>query len=111
MLQEKKFKPRALSVLAQHLGLAKQLGDAAHYRHGLLPRHESVQTHAEMRIGREAARHAQGKSNFLAMGALPRNSRKSNIIDFRICAPRAAAGDGNFELAGQIVEVGISAKL
>src|SRR5882762_10141503 len=47
-----------------HFGFAKEFGDTAHNRNGLFPPHESVQTHAKMRIGGKSAGHAQRKSNF-----------------------------------------------
>src|SRR6267154_6499089 len=41
MLQEKKFQPGALAVLAQHFRLAEQLGHSPYNRDGLPPPHES----------------------------------------------------------------------
>src|SRR5260221_13339863 len=111
MLQEKKFQPGALAVLAEHLGFAKQLRHTAYNRDSLLPPHESVQANAEVRIGGETTGHAQRESDFLSVQALSRDSSKSNIIDFGIGAPRPATSDGNLELARQIIELGIAAKL
>src|SRR6202035_1276227 len=70
-----------------------------------------VEANAKMRIGGKPARHAQRESNLLAMQTPPRNGSEPDIIDFRIGAPGPATGDGNFELAGKIVELRVAAKL
>src|SRR5258708_23222550 len=111
MLQEKKFQPGALAVLAEHLGFAKELRHTAHNGDSLLPTHESVQANAEVRIGGETTGHAHRESDFLSVQALSRDSSKSDVINLGIRAPRPATGDGNLKLARQIVELGIAAKL
>src|SRR6202158_235015 len=111
MLQEQKFQPGALPVLAEHFGFTKELRHAAYDRDSLLPPHESVQANAEVRISRETPGHAHRESDLIPVQALSRDRSKSDIIDLRIRAPRTATGDGNLKLARQIVELGIAAKL
>jgi hypothetical protein len=97
--------------LAQHLRFSKEFRDSAYNRDGLLPTHERVQANAEMRISGKPSRHAQRKSDFLPVQAIPRDCGKPDVIDFRISAPRAAAGDGDLELARQVVKLGIAAQM
>src|SRR5712675_646359 len=73
MLQEKKFQPGALAVLAQHFGLAEQFRHAAYNRDRLLPSDESVQANAKMRIRRETASHTQRETDLVTMRTLSRN--------------------------------------
>src|SRR6266404_9405920 len=107
MLQEKKFQPSALAVLAQHFGLAEQFRHAAYNRDRLLSSDESVQANAEMRISGETTGHAQRKPDLVAMQTLSRDGSQTHIIDFGIRAPGSAAGNRNFELARQIVKLGV----
>src|SRR6267154_2751549 len=110
MLQEQKLKPSALAILAKHFRFAKQLRHAAYDGDNLLPLDESVEPNAKMRIGRKPARDAQGKSDLLTIEPLSRNGGEAYIVDFWIRAPGPAAGDGNFELARQIIELRIAAQ-
>src|SRR5713226_7933473 len=59
MLQEKKFQPGPLAVLAEHFRFTKELRHTAYNGDNLLPPHEGVQANAEVGIGGEAASHAQ----------------------------------------------------
>src|SRR5216683_665658 len=111
VLQEKKLQPRTLAVLAEHFRFTKELRHAAYHGDSLLPPHESVQANAKLRIGGKTASHAQRKSDLIEVQSLSRDSSKSDIIDLGIRAPRMATGDRNLELARQIVELGIAAKL
>src|SRR5882757_9870298 len=111
MLQEKKFQPGALAVLAQHFGLAEQFRHAAYNRDRLLPSDESVQANAKMRIGGETPSHTQRETDLVTMQTLSRDGCQTHIIDFGICAPGLAAGNGHLELARQIVKLGVTAQL
>src|SRR5208282_556972 len=103
--EEQKLEASPLTVLAQHAGLAEHLGDSPNHRHYLLPLDECVQPHAQVRVGGQAAADAKRKTNLGP--AVPRagDSRQTYVIDFRIGAPRPAAGDADFELARQVVEL------
>src|SRR6267154_3903452 len=64
-----------------------------------------------MRIRRETTSDAQRETDLVAMQTLSRDCGKPDIIDLRIRAPRAAASNGNLELPGQIVKLGVAAQL
>ena len=63
-----------------------------------------------MRIGGQSAAHSQGKTNFL-LAAVAYRGGQAHIVNFWIGAPVAAARDGNFEFARQIIELRVAAKL
>ena len=107
MFEEQKLEPGALPVLAQHFALAENLGDALEDRDHLVTLHEGVEPDGQMRIGRQAAAHPQGETNF-GISARAANRGQADIIDFGIGAPHAASGDADFELARQIVEIGVA---
>src|SRR5258708_6444431 len=111
MLQEKKFQPGALAVLAQDFRLTKQLRHAAYHRDRLLPTDESVQANAEMWIGGETASHTQRETDLVTMQTLSCDGSQTHIIDFGIRAPGTAASNGHLELARQIVKLGVAAQL
>jgi len=50
----------------------------------------------------------QRKADFLAAVASAACGGEANVVDFGIGAPVRAAGDGDFEFAGEIVELGIA---
>ena len=60
-----------------------------------------------MWIGRKAATHAQGETNF-RICTRAANCSKSNIIDLGIGAPDPASRDADFEFTRQIVELAIA---
>ncbi len=64
-----------------------------------------------MRIGGEAATDAQGEAHFAPAVAMTGGSGEADVVDFRIGAPVAAAGDGNFKFAREIVKLGVAAEL
>ena len=76
-----------------------------------MPLDEGVELDSEMRLGRQAAGDAEGESDFFSTVAGAARSRKSDVIDFGVGAPIGAAGDGDFEFAREIVELGIAAQL
>src|SRR5439155_13188283 len=98
----------ALAVLSEAVRLAEDLGYALDHGHHLVPAHEGVQAHRKMRFRREPAAHAQGESNLGMPVKRPRESGQSNVVDLRIRAPDAAAGDRDLELARQVVEVTVA---
>src|SRR5579859_1741238 len=63
-----------------------------------------------MRFGGKAATDAKGKAVLDIATANAPCSGKGNVIDFRVAAPGAAAGDGHLEFARQIVKLAIAAE-
>src|SRR5579864_6626073 len=108
MPQEKKLQPSALTVFAQHVGIAKQFGNAFDHRQRLVPSNERVQARSEIGFGGKATGNAKRKTNLWLTANFPSNRGEPDVIDLGIRAPHAASGNRNFELARQIVEVGIS---
>src|SRR5262249_10827884 len=68
----------------------------------------SRRTNAVRRVRGKAAANAQRKSDLLPTVACARCCREADVVDFRIGAPVAAAGDGHFELTRQVVELGVA---
>src|SRR5581483_1317700 len=64
-----------------------------------------------MGIGREPAADAQREANLFIPKPVPLRSGESDIIDLRERAPAPASSCSDFELAGQVVELGVSRKL
>ena len=63
-----------------------------------------------MRIGGETAAYAYGESGFDTADAPAGDGSEADVVDLGIIAPRAAAGDGHLELAGEIVKLGVAAQ-
>src|SRR6266550_1283062 len=105
--QEEELQARALAVFAQDVGVAEEFGHALDHRHNLIPADERVQARAEIGLCRKSTGNSQGETN-LGLAANRAGYRgQSNVVDFRIRAPHGASGDGDLELAREIVEVGI----
>src|SRR5262249_48310162 len=104
MFKKEKLQSCLLTALAQHVAGAKDLRHAARGGDDLLRTDEGVQTDAKVRMRGKSAGHAQRESNFHVAAALPRDRSETNVVDFRIRAPVAAASDGHLELARQIVK-------
>ena len=111
MLEEEKFEAGAFAALAQNFAGAENFGDAADHRDDLFGLDESSSAHGEMRIGGEAAADAQRRSRLRAGRAMASGGGEADVVDLRIGAPVAAAGDGNFEFAREIVKLGVAAEL
>ena len=100
---EEIFHAGALAAFAQTLLVAENFGYAANDSDGLVGKNKSVQPHGDMRLPRESAADAKRVANLAVM--LYRG--KANVVDLRIAAPRGAAGDRDFELARQVIELRI----
>jgi hypothetical protein len=107
MPQEEKLQACPLAVFAQLIGVAKQLGDSPDHRQNLVPAHESIQRRAQVGFGGKSAAHAQCKANLRLSMNHTLGRGEADIVDLRIRAPDAASGDGDLELARQIVELGV----
>ena len=105
--QEQKFQARALPMLTQYIGVAKQLRDPFDHWKNLIPAHESIQPRRQIRFSREPPGHAQRKSDFIFSVRAASLRGQTHIINFGIRAPDAASSDRHLELARQVVEFGI----
>ena len=105
--QEQELQAGALAVFAQHVRVAEQFGDAPDHRQHLVPAHERVEARAQIRLGREPAGNAQGEADLRLSANHASDRGQADIVDLRIRAPHAASGDRDFELARQVVELGI----
>src|SRR5580658_3204745 len=108
MLQEKELEAGAFPVLAQDLGFSENFRDTACNGHDLIPLDEGIQASRKVRIGGQSATHAHRKARFGAIQTVSGNGGEPDVVDFGIGTPGAAASDGYFELAGQIVELGVA---
>ncbi len=71
--------------------------------HSLVGAQESVEADGEMRLVGKAAADADGEADFtVACGG-----READVVDLGVAAPGGAAGGGDFELARQVVELGV----
>src|SRR6516165_9789532 len=61
-----------------------------------------------MRLGREATADSNRESVLNLATANAAGSGKGHVVDFGVAAPGAASGHGDFELAGQIVELPVA---
>ena len=95
-------------MLAQDFGIAKQFRDAFHHGQNLIPAHERIQPCSEIRFSRKTAGDTQREADLRPSANRALNRSQTDVVNLRIRAPYAATGDGNFELAGQVVEVGIA---
>ena len=90
-----------LQTLAQD---RQKFRDAFEHGQHLLPAHKGIQANTKVRIGRQPSANTQREPDLRAAA----NRRQSDIVNLRIRAPNPASRDRYFELARQIVEVGIS---
>ena len=103
MVQEEELETGLLAILSKDIAVTEDLRDALDHREGLPPRHERVEPLGEMRIGGEPAAHPHRKAG--QAGVRVAHRRQTDIVDLRVRAPDAAAGDGHLELARQVVEL------
>lgn len=103
MIEEEKLEPRLLAVLAEHVAVAEDLGDALDHREHLLRTHERVEAGGEVRLGREPAAHPQRVAHVAGVAVADRG--EPHIVDLGIAAPEPAAGDRDLVLARQVVEL------
>src|SRR5580700_4677371 len=97
-------------MLPQLGGLAKQFSDALDNGFDLIPANECVETGRKMRFGRESSAYSQRKTGFRFPIQRARDGSQPDVIDLRVSAPDAAARNGNFELARQVVKLGITSE-
>ena len=71
----------------------------------LVGKHEGIEANREMRLVGESAADAQREADLARCAA---HGGEADVVDLRIGAPRGAAGDGDLELARQVVELGIA---
>src|SRR5258706_3702681 len=108
--KEEKFQPRPLTMSTKSSGTAEKLRHTPNCVDDLIPAHKNIQANRQMRIRREPTAHSKGEASLCLSTKLARDRRQPNIVDLRIRAPVAATRQRNFELAGQIVELGIAGK-
>jgi hypothetical protein len=101
--QEEVLDAGAVAAFAQALLVAEDFGDGANDADGLIGQDEGVEANGEMGLVGEAAADAQRVADF----AVVLHGGEANVVDLRIAAPGRAAGDGDFELARQVVELGL----
>ena len=118
VLEEEIFHARFFARVAKNFGIAEEGGNGADHGNNLVPLDEGVERNGEMRLRGEAAGYTEGKTGFeisgewrSAIAKASADSDERDVVDFGVGAPVGAGGDGNFEFAGEIVEVGIAAKL
>src|SRR6185437_10643428 len=99
--QEKIFETGAIAAFAQDRLVAEDFGDGVNRSGRLLGSKKRIQTHGEMRLVGEAAADTKREADF----PIALRGGKRDVIDLGVIAPGAAAGGGNLEFAGQIVEV------
>ena len=64
-----------------------------------------------MRFGRETTAYTQGESGLRTSVESAGDRRQADVVDLRIGAPDAAAGNRDFELAREIVKFGVAREL
>src|ERR1700723_1355490 len=110
LLEEQKLQASAFAAIAQNIGTAENFRDTSNYGKHLSPFDKCVQAHSQMRLGRKPATNADREAGLRAGAAFADDRGKADVVNLRVGAPRAAAGDGNLELARQIIKIGISGK-
>src|SRR5215472_980545 len=111
MLQEKEFESGLFAGLPEDFALLENFGDSADDGNHLVPLDEGVEFYREVGLGGKAAGDAEGKTNFFAAMAGATRGGEADVINFGVGAPVGAAGDGDFVLAREIVELGITGEL
>src|SRR5262249_34300215 len=110
LFKEQKLQPGFFAALTKHLPGAEDFSDASRDSDNLIRQNESVQPNTEMRIRRKPSADAQREPDFTQAIAKTLRRSEADIVDFRIGTPVAASGDGNFELAREVVELRIAAQ-
>src|SRR5579863_1301381 len=102
-LHEEVFQAGAVAALAERHLVAKDLGDTTNGGDGLAGLEEDVQPDGKVRFVGETAAHAKRIAGF----SVVLHGGQADVVNFRIRAPRRTAGGRDFELARQVVEIGI----
>src|ERR1700675_727621 len=108
VFEEEKFEAGLFPALTQNFAGAEDFGHTANDRDDLFGLNESVEGDGQVRIGGQTAADAQREACFGLSCATSSRGGEADVIDFGIGAPVAAAGDGNFKFARQIVKLGIT---
>ena len=97
-------------MLAEILAIAEYFGNGTGDGNDLLPAHERIQRHGEMRVGGEASGDAERKSDLVVLVAAncAACGGKADVVDLGIDAPGSASGNRDLELTGKIVEISIA---
>src|ERR1700722_9978371 len=103
VLHEEVFNAGVGAAFAQHDLLAEDLYDGGYNFESLRLRDEGGNAHSEVRFVRQTAADAQCVTDFVS--AL--DGGEGDVVDLRVGAPQRAAGDGDFEFARQVVELGV----
>ena len=103
-LEKEIFHACALAAFAQALLLAEDLNHGANHGDGLAWQDEGVETDCQVGVGGESAPHTQRVTDL----AVVLHGGEADVVDLGVAAPGGAAGDGDFELAGQVEEFRIS---
>ena len=113
---EEIFEASAGAILAELLLFAEDFGGGDDDGEGLVLADEGGDADGYVGLGGEAAADAEGVANFLRvlraqMSVLswPRAGYggEADVVDLGVGAPEGAAGDGDLEFAGEVVEVGV----
>src|SRR2546430_3663152 len=99
MLQEKKLEAGTLPVLAKHFRLTEKFRDAANHRNDLVPLHESIEPHGQMRISGESPGNTHREPCFGSVKAFAGYGGQADVVGLLLGAPGAAAGGGNLEIS------------
>jgi len=110
VLKEEEFEAGFFAGLAKDLAFTENISNCADDRNDLVPLNKGVELRGEMRFGGESPGDAQRETDLIAAVAGAACSGEADVIDFRIGTPVGAAGDSDFEFAGEIVELGIAAE-
>src|SRR5579872_280248 len=106
--EEEKLEAGTLAMFAQNIGVAEEFGNSFDDRNNLIPSDKRIQSRAKIRLGRETAGNSQRESDLGLAAHNASNGGEADVVDLGIGAPDAASGDGDFELARQVVELGIA---
>ena len=91
--QEQELQTRALTMFAQHIRVAEQLGNSTDHRQNLIPPNKCVEALPQVRLRGESPSHAQRETDFRFSADDSSIRRQANIIDLWIRAPHFASGD------------------
>src|SRR5262245_44079392 len=91
LLQEEKLQPRSLAVFAQAGRIVENPAHGLGHGNDLVPAHESVEPHRQVRIGRKPAAYPNREPHFTAARNGADRRSECQIVDLGIRAPVAAA--------------------
>ena len=107
MAHEEVLDAGAGAVLAELGLLAEDADDGLDDGEGLVLRDEGGDADGEVGLGGEAAADAEGVADLFDTVDFALDGGEGDVVDLRVGAPLGAAGDGDLELARQVVELGI----